>query len=78
MMVADNVVFLMTVNHAWTKARLRDVSEAGFGIRSIVLVPTPREFPQSGFQLGAVHYMRDWRGEIALTEIKLPAEEGRA
>jgi hypothetical protein len=74
MQVADNVVFLMTVNHAWTKARLRDAAEAGFGIRSIVLVPTPREFPQSGFQLGAVHYVRHWKGAIELAEIQKPIE----
>jgi hypothetical protein len=56
--IADNIVFLMTINHAWTKARLRDLAEAGFSLRTLVLVPTPKEFPQSGFQLGAVHYAR--------------------
>jgi hypothetical protein len=69
MRVADNVVFLLTINHVWTKARIRDVQEAGFGIREIVLVDMPATFPQSGFQLGAVHFRRGWRGEIRLSEL---------
>ena len=77
--LADNVVFLMTVNHAWTKARLREMKTAGFGLREILLVPMPRSFPQSGFQLGAVHYQRAWRGPINLTELPAapPAHAGR-
>jgi hypothetical protein len=30
--VADQVVFLMTINHVWTKARLRIAREHGFGL----------------------------------------------
>lgn len=67
--VADHVAFLMTVNHAWTRARLRDARSRGFGMRTIVLVETPRSFPQSGFQLGMVVYERGWRGPLALREI---------
>lgn len=70
MQVADNVVFLMTVNHAWTKARLRDVDEAGFGLKEILLVPTPKEFPQSGFQLGAVHYAKGYHGPVSLQRLQ--------
>lgn len=69
MRVADNVVFLMTVNHLWTKARLRDVRQAGFGIRQIVLVDMPPNFPQSGFQLGAIHLARGWKGDIRFTDL---------
>ena len=65
--IADNIVFLMTVNHAWTKARLRDMRNAGFGLREIHLVSTPHSFPQSGFQLGAVHYQRGHFGPLNLT-----------
>jgi hypothetical protein len=68
MTLADHVVFLLTINHLWTKARLRDVREAGFGLREIVLVAMPASFPQSGFQLGAVHLARGHRGPIALTD----------
>jgi hypothetical protein len=72
---ADHVVFLLTVNHVWTKARLRDIRTAGFGLRQIVLVDMPSGFPQSGFQLGAVHVARGWTGPIALVDLtaKKPA-----
>ncbi len=66
---ADNVVFLMTINHAWTKARLRIAKENQFGLKTIVLTETPKSFPQSGFQLGAVHYKRHWQGAIALVDL---------
>lgn len=67
--VADHVVFLMTINHAWTKARLRIAHTHGFGLRTIVMVDTPRSFPQSGFQLGAVHYHRGWSGPLTLANL---------
>jgi len=68
MEVADNIVFLVTVNHLWTKARIRDIKEAGFGIKEIMLVDMPKEFPQSGFQLGAIHLQRDWKGDIKFND----------
>jgi hypothetical protein len=40
---------------------------AGFGLREIHLVDMPRSFPPSGFQLGAVHYCRGYRGDIVLS-----------
>ncbi len=70
MRVSDHVVFLMTVNHLWTKARIRDIRAAHFGIKEIVLVDMPRTFPQSGFQLGAVHLKRGWKGSIAFTDLR--------
>ncbi|HVS54010.1 MAG TPA: hypothetical protein VHD62_16770 [Opitutaceae bacterium] len=69
MRVSDNIVFLLTINHVWTKARVRDVRDAGFGIREIVLVDMPPAFPQSGFQLGAVHFRRGSQTRIALTNL---------
>lgn len=66
--LADHVVFLLTINHLWTRARLRDVKAAGFGVREIVLLDTPKSFPQSGFQLGAVYLRRRWNGPITLTD----------
>lgn len=68
-LVADHVAVLMTVNHAWTKARLRDAKTAGFGLRRIILVNMPASFPQSGFQLGMVVYQRSYQDPIALDEI---------
>ena len=69
MEVADNVVFLLTVNHIWTKARLRDINRAGFRVREILLVSSPPEFPQSGFQLGAVHLTRGKGRTIKLSGV---------
>jgi hypothetical protein len=68
MQVANNVIFLMTINHVWTKARLRDVKENNFGIKEIHLCPTPKSFPQMGFQLGAIHFQRNWLSSIILSE----------
>lgn len=68
MMVAEHVVFLMTVNHVWTKARLRDIHAAGFALKEIVLLEMPGSFPQSGFQLGAVHLARGWKGAVTVTD----------
>lgn len=67
--LANDVAFLMTVNHAWTKARLREMRQQGFGLRQIVLVATPASFPPTGFQLGMVHYQRSWRGPMDLHDL---------
>ena len=72
MKLADNIVFLMTVNHVWTKARIRDIGQTGFGIKEICLVEMPKDFPQSGFQLGAIHIARGWKGDIKMSDISNP------
>lgn len=58
MRVSREVVFLMTINHAWTTSRMRDVDEAGFHLNEIFVVPWPDEFPRSGFVLGAVRWSK--------------------
>jgi hypothetical protein len=75
--IADNVVFLMTINHAWTKARLRDAKAMSFGIKQIILLETPAEFPQTGFQLGAVHYAKDYAGLITCVDLQRPRANDR-
>lgn len=68
MEISDEIYVLITVNHLWTKARLKDISSHGFGIKEICLVDTPREFPQTGFQLGMIHLSRNYRnGTIKVT-----------
>jgi len=62
--ISDNVVFLTSINHLWLKARIRDIRERGFGIKEILLVDTPKSFPQSGFQFGVFHLQRGWKGNI--------------
>ena len=71
MKVSDNIVFLVTINHLWTKARLRDIEEYGFGIKEIMLLDTPKEFPQMGFQLGVIHLQKNYKGDIRLSSLKL-------
>jgi hypothetical protein len=67
--IANNVCFLFTINHLWTKARLRDIKEADFGIKEICLFDTPDNFPPLGFQIGMVHLQRGYSGDIKLTEL---------
>jgi hypothetical protein len=68
--IADHVAVLITINHVWTRARLRDAREQGFGLKQIILVDTPASFPQSGFQLGMVVYQRGYTGPIELFELR--------
>jgi hypothetical protein len=64
MEIADDIYFLITVNHLWTKARLRDILSKGFGIKEICVFDTPKNFPQSGFQVGMVHIKKNYTGDI--------------
>ena len=65
MEVADNIVYLTTINHYTTKRRIRDMREYNFAIKEIYNVPTPtKPWPQLGFQLAAVHTQRDYEGNI--------------
>jgi hypothetical protein len=68
MELADHVVFLVTINHVWTRARIRDITTAGFGLKEIVMIDTPATFPPMGFQLGVVHLARQWVGPVQLTD----------
>ena len=70
MELADNVYFLCTINHLWTKARLRDIESAGFGVKEICIFDTPKNFPQTGFQLGMFYIQRGWNGDIRFNKIK--------
>jgi hypothetical protein len=62
LIISDNIVFLLTINHIFTKARLRLIEKHGFGIKEILFVDTPKEFPQMGFQLGFVYLMKNYNG----------------
>jgi hypothetical protein len=43
--LSDHVVFLLTNNHMWTEARLREIRTARFGLRKILLVDMPWALP---------------------------------
>jgi hypothetical protein len=70
MEVSDNIVFLVTINHIWLKARLRDIENMNFGIKEILLIDTPNEFPQSGFQYGVIHFKKNYIGDIKLSKLR--------
>jgi len=55
MEVAHDIFFLAPIPNLMTKARLRDIHKAGFHFAHMWLVDTPKEFPQSGFQLVVAH-----------------------
>ena len=73
MKIADNIVYLTTINHYTTKRRIRDMKEMGFGIKEFYCVntPTSKTWQGSGFQLGAIHTMRDWNGPITMSYEKI-------
>ena len=72
MRIADNIVYLTTINHYTTKRRIRDMKEKGFGIKEFYCVNTPKKpWQGSGFQLGAVHTKRDWSGPITMSYEKI-------
>lgn len=70
MKLSDNVCFLFTINHLWTKARLRDIKEANFGIKEICLFDTPKSFPPLGFQVGMVYLKKGYVGDIKCADLK--------
>ena len=69
MELANDVYFLFTINHLWTKARIREIENHNFGIVEICIFDTPKEFPQSGFQCGMVHLQRGYKGKITFTKL---------
>ena len=75
MEVADNIVFLTTINHLWLKARIRDIEKSSFGIKEILIFETPDSFPQSGFQIGAFYLKKSYVGNIRFGRLIIKEEE---
>jgi len=70
MKLATNIVFLVTINHLWTKARLRDMKELNFGIKEILMIPEKtKDSPQTGFSCAAIHLQKNYVGDIKLSEL---------
>jgi hypothetical protein len=67
--LADHVVFLVTFNHWWTRARFRSVRDAGFGYRDLLLIETPDTFKATGFALGAMHVECGYRRRLAVRDL---------
>jgi hypothetical protein len=74
--IADNIAYLITINHDLAlSARIKDMEEAGFGIREVYTIKSPKEnpgtkpWPQMGFQLGWVWKQRGYTGQIKWTNL---------
>ena len=69
--LSNNVCFLTTINHLWTKARLKIIKENGFGIKEIIIFDTPKSpWPQQGFQVGMFWLQKGYIGDIKFTELE--------
>lgn len=71
MSLAENIVFIAPLPNLSTKARLRMMSEAGFGFVELVLIDTPKTWPQSGFQIVAAWIGRDTPQECRIRRLEL-------
>lgn len=71
MELAHNIVFFTSINHLWLKARIRDINGEGFGIKEILLLNSPKEFPQSGFQMGCFYLQKYHEGNITLSNMEV-------
>jgi len=68
MTIADNIVYLISINHFTTKARLRLIYQNNFGLKEFYCIKTPSNpWPQSGFQIAAIHFSRGYTGDIQMT-----------
>ncbi|MRX51643.1 hypothetical protein GI374_14605 [Paracoccus sp. S-4012] len=73
MKTSDNIIFVAPLPNLTTKARLRSIHEAGFGIAELLQFETPREWPQSGFQLVAAWIRRGHAGACQFTSLEASA-----
>lgn len=60
--LAKNIVWVIPLVHFSGRARIRDVRDAGFGLREILLLETPKEWPQGGLQVAGVHLKSGYAG----------------
>ncbi len=68
MKIADNIVYLTSVNHYTTKRRIRDMRKYNFGVVEVYCIETPpKPWPQLGFQLAAVYTKRDYDGDVRIS-----------
>jgi hypothetical protein len=70
MELADNIVFLALLNAWFMRARMKDVQDAGFGyVEALLLDTPPKPWPQTGFQLAAVHIKRGYTGDMKFSRL---------
>ncbi len=64
-----HIVFLITVNHVFTKARIRITKQYNFGLKEILYIETPKEFPPMGFQIGIIHWEKNYTGTVTIKDL---------
>lgn len=69
--LATNIVWIIPLVHFSGKARVRDVREFGFGFRQIVLLDTPIDWPQGGYQLAAFHLKSGYAGPTRTLDFQI-------
>lgn len=69
MSLATNVVWIIPLVHFSSRARIRDVRESGFGLKEMLLLNTPKEWPQSGFQIAALHFHNGFKGRTKISAL---------
>lgn len=61
-----NKFFFFVGDNLWGTVETRLLKEGGIEMREIITFQTPKEFPQSGFQLGAI-YLNKIKGKCEFT-----------
>jgi len=68
--ISDNVVFFVPLNKAFKSQKLENAIQKYGGLKEIVMMGSGGKhgFP-FGFQVGCLHYQRDYKGDIKLTRM---------
>ena len=66
--VTDNIVYVLTVPHIWTKKRRRDRESSGFGIKEIAIFKEPKEWA-TGIEFAAIYFKKGYKGKIKLSRL---------
>jgi hypothetical protein len=77
MTVADNVAFLVTVNHWWTNHRRQLLADHGFAIRRVIECRAPKSWKAPGFALAMVHIQRGYQGPTIIETLSTGDHDGR-
>jgi type I restriction-modification system DNA methylase subunit len=64
---SKNIVFLSHINAFFFKARIRNILQNHWKIAEIILIDTPKKFPQGGLQMGIIHLKKNFKGDIKFT-----------
>ena len=65
MSLANDIVWLVPLANVVLRARLEDMQKRGFGLKEVLTLSAaekPPGYPQSGFQLAAVHISKSFNG----------------